>query len=65
MLRSRRLLTNLLLSCLSGVGALYAVNAIGLATGTSIPVNALSLGVSAAAGVPGVIGLLVGEILLK
>ncbi|MDR1464030.1 MAG: pro-sigmaK processing inhibitor BofA family protein [Oscillospiraceae bacterium] len=58
MLRSRHLLRNLLLTALSGVASLYAVNALGLLTGIKIAVNALSLGVSAVGGMPGVISLL-------
>jgi hypothetical protein len=58
MLRQRKLLRYLLLSAVSGVAALYAVNALGLFTGISLSVNALSLGVSAVGGAPGVISLL-------
>ena len=65
MLRSRRLLRYLLLSALSGVAALYAVNAAGLLTGIRLAVNGLTLAVSAAAGPPGVAALLLADILLS
>ncbi|MCL2298639.1 MAG: pro-sigmaK processing inhibitor BofA family protein [Firmicutes bacterium] len=61
MLRSRRLLRNLLLSAVSGVAALYAVNALGLLLGLRLAVNGLTLGVSAVAGPPGVAALLLAD----
>jgi len=64
MLRSRRLLRNLLLSALSGVAALYAVNALGLLTGIRLAVNGLTLGISAVAGPPGVVALLLADTML-
>ena len=63
MLRSRRLLRNLLLSAVSGVAALYAVNALGLLTGIRLAVNGLTLGVSAVAGPPGVAALLLADVM--
>jgi len=65
MLRSRKLVRYLLLSVLSGVAALYAVNAVGLLTGLRLSVNWLTLGISAAGGVPGVVALLLGDVLLR
>ena len=65
MLRSRRLLRYLLLSAVSGVAALYAVNAIGLLTDIRIAVNGLTLAVSAVAGPPGVIALLLADVLMR
>ena len=65
MLRSRRLIRYLLLSVLSGGAALYAVNAVGLLTGTRLAVNWLTLGVSAVAGPPGVVALLLADTLLR
>ena len=61
MLRSRRLIRNLLLSAVSGVAALYAVNALGLLLGLRLAVNGLTLGVSAVAGPPGVVALLLAD----
>ncbi|MDR2686850.1 MAG: pro-sigmaK processing inhibitor BofA family protein [Oscillospiraceae bacterium] len=63
MLRSRRLIRNLLLSAVSGVAALYAVNALGLLLGLRLAVNGLTLGVSAVAGPPGVIAMLLADAL--
>lgn len=65
MLRSRRLLRYLLLSAFSGVAALFAVNAIGLLANIHLAVNGLTLAVSAAAGPPGVIALLLADAVLK
>jgi hypothetical protein len=64
-LRSRRLLRNLLLSAVSGVAALYAVNALGLLTGIALPVNALSLSVGAVGGATGVVALLLTDTFLR
>ena len=65
MLRSRRLLRNLLLSAASGVAALYAVNALGMLLDIRLAVNALTLGVSAAAGLPGVAALLLADAMMR
>ncbi|MDR1734095.1 MAG: pro-sigmaK processing inhibitor BofA family protein [Oscillospiraceae bacterium] len=65
MLKSRRFVRNLILSAFSGVCGLYAVNALGMLTGSAISVNWFSLGVSAVGGVPGVIALLMAEIVMK
>ena len=65
MLRSRRLLRNLLLSAVSGVAALYAVNALGLLLGLRLAVNGLTLGVSAVAGPPGVIAMLLADAMMR
>jgi len=65
MLRSRRLIRNLLLSAASGVAALYAVNALGLLAGIRLAVNGLTLGVSAVAGPPGVVALLLADAMIR
>ena len=64
LLRSRRFFRYLLLSAASGVAALFAVNAVGMLTCAGLAVNGFTLGVSAAAGPPGVIALLLADILL-
>ncbi len=46
-----------------GVGALIAVNVAGFFTGVTIPFSLLSIGVSAAAGIPGVTSLLLLNLL--
>jgi len=63
MLRQRRLLRYLLLSAISGVAALYAINAIGLLTDMRLAVNWLTLAVSAVGGPPGVAALLLADTL--
>ena len=65
MIRARKLVRYLLLSVASGVAALYAVNAVGLLTHMRLAVNWLTLGISAAAGPPGVIALLLADIVLR
>ena len=65
MLRSRKLIRCLLLSALSGVAALYAVNALGMLFGMRLAVNGLTLGISAVAGPPGVIAMLLADTLLR
>jgi hypothetical protein len=44
--------------CRHRLGGLGAVNLAGLATGISIAVNPMSLGIAAALGLPGVVGML-------
>lgn len=48
-----------------GVGTLAVVNLTGFVTGVSIPVSLLSLGVSAAGGVPGVTLLLLLNLIFQ
>jgi len=49
----------------SGVAALYAVNAIGLLAGVRIAVNGMTLAVSAIAGPPGVAAMLLADALFN
>lgn len=63
LIRLRRLWGGLLFSALSGLGALWAVNASGAFTGVFLPLNLLTLAVSLAGGIPGVILLLIFRLL--
>ena len=54
-----------LLSALQGVAALFAVNLIGLVSGVTIALNGCSLGTAAVLGMPGVIGTLLLQFLLR
>ena len=63
-LRSEIPFKNLLLSLFSGVGSLFAVNIASALTAVTIPVNAFSLLISATAGIPGVVFLLISDVLL-
>ena len=65
MLRSRRLLRCLLLTVVSGVAALYAVNALGLLAGVTLSVNWFSLAVGALGGAPGVVALLLADTVFR
>lgn len=53
MLRRKCLIKGIVSSAVQGVAALYAVNLVGLVTGTHIAVNWLTLGTVAVLGSPG------------
>ena len=53
MLKRKCLIKGILSSAVQGVAALYAVNLVGLVTGTHIAVNWLTLGTAAVLGSPG------------
>ena len=63
MLKSRHFVKAVLLSAVSGLAALFAVNFIGNFIGVHIPFNWFSALSGALGGVPGMIFLLVCEIL--
>lgn len=56
--KSGHLIKSVLLSVISGVGALFAVNILTPLTGVGICLNYISLAVSGIFGIPGVIALL-------
>lgn len=53
MLKRKCLIKGILSSAVQGIAALYAVNLVGLVTGTHIAVNWLTLGTVAVLGSPG------------
>ncbi len=55
---AKRGFSALILSALQGTVAVFAVNLVGLATGISLAVNWYSLGAGALMGAPGVISML-------
>ncbi len=59
MLRRKCLIKGIVSSAVQGVAALYAVNLVGLITGTHIAVNWLTLGTAAVLGSPGAALILV------
>lgn len=61
--RTKRFFSCVILSALQGVGAIFAVNALGLVTGLHISLNGYTLVASAIGGTPAVIGMIVTEIL--
>lgn len=63
MVKSRHFFKALFLSVLQGVSALFAVNLLTAFTGVALSVNAITLAISAVAGIPGVILLLAGRLL--
>ena len=63
LVRTRRPVRRTVSSFLQGASALAAVNVSGILTGVSLGLNWLSLGVCAALGVPGVIGLLLLKVI--
>ena len=62
MLKTRRPLSALLLSAASGIAALFAVNLLGSVVPIDLPVNWVSIATGSLAGVPGVVGLLVLQV---
>lgn len=54
-----------LISALQGLAALFAVNLSGMVTGVSVALNYWTAGVSAVLGLPGVISLLIMNIIFK
>ena len=64
-LRNEKPFKNIFLSLFSGVGSLFAVNIASAITAVSLPVNTLTLSVSAVGGIPGVVLLLISEVLLS
>ena len=64
MVRSGKPVHSLLSSAVQGVLALAVVNLTGTLTGVTLSVNAASLGVAALGGVPGIIGLLMMNIVM-
>ena len=57
-LRSGHFFGYVILSSLSGIGSLFAVNLLSSLTGVSIALNYITLSVSSFFGISGVIGLL-------
>lgn len=64
MLRSKHFFSCFLLSCLSGVGTLFAVNLLSGVTGFEISVNTVTLAISSLGGMPAVIALLFSRAML-
>ena len=62
---NRRGFSALILNAIGGAAALFAVNIAVLATGIQLSVNRWSLGAGALLGVPGVISMLVLDIVFK
>ena len=57
LIKSRHFIRYLLLSAISGIGALFAVNLLTSITGVSIALNYITLAVSGIFGISGVIAL--------
>jgi pro-sigmaK processing inhibitor BofA len=62
MVKTRRPMLALLLTALSGVAALFAVNLLGTVLPISLPVNWTTVGTGVLMGVPGIIGLLILQV---
>ena len=58
LIKSEHFIRYLLLSAISGIGSLFAVNLLSSVTGVSIALNYITLSVSSIFGISGVIGLL-------
>ena len=59
LIKSGHFIRYLILSAISGIGALFAVNLLTTLTGVSIALNYITLAVSAIFGISGVIALVV------
>ena len=57
LIKSKHFIRYLILSALSGIGALFAVNLLSAVTGVSIALNYITLAVSSIFGISGVIAL--------
>lgn len=57
LIKSKRFFSYLILSALSGIGSLFAVNLLSEVTGVSIALNYITLSVSSIFGISGVIAL--------
>lgn len=58
LIKSGHFIRYMLLSAISGIGSLFAVNLLSSVTGVSIALNYITLSVSSVFGISGVIGLL-------
>ncbi len=65
MIKSEKGARSLFLSAFSGIAAIFAVNTIGLISGVTIAVNWYTLGISGIMGIPGVVAILIGNMMLK
>lgn len=64
-LKSKRFFSSLFLTVLSGICALFAVNIAGNFLSVHIPVNAYTLTLSSAGGIPAVILLLLCDVFMS
>lgn len=65
MLRSHHFVKSLFLSTFQGICALFAVNFIGEMISVHIPMNWFSFAVGAVGGLPGIIFLLINDVIVK
>ncbi len=63
-IKSGKFFRFLIISVIAGIGSVILVNVLSVFTGISIPINLWTMSTSAALSVPGVIGLLVANLLL-
>lgn len=64
-LKSKHFLKYILLSILSGLAAFFAVQLLGTVIELTVPITPLTLGISCLGGVPGVILILVLDVLVQ
>lgn len=65
MLRSHHFVKSMFLSVFQGITAMFAVNFIGEMINVHIPMNWFSLSIGTIGGLPGIIFLLINDILIK
>ncbi len=62
-IKTKRFFSCLILSVLQGIAAFFAVNALGMVTGLHLPLNGATIAASVIGGTPGVIGLIILEVM--
>lgn len=65
MIKSEKGATSFVLSAFQGLAAMFAVNLVGLVTGVTIAVNWYSMAAFALLGLPGVIGALMLNFIMR
>ena len=65
MLRSKRFFSALILTAIEGIAALFAIDWIGSFIGVNLPVNGYTAALCALGGIPGVIFLLIADVILR
>lgn len=64
-LKSEKPFSCLMLSALSGIGSLFAVNIASAVTGVSLAVNSATLLISGIGGIPGTVFLLLSDVIIS
>ena len=63
-LKTKKFITNLILSAMQGICALFAINLLGQYISVHIPINGWTIGISSSGGIGGVIMLLLCDVFM-